>query len=135
MPEFKQVCFYVDKPNSNGSIYPRAVVEKELERIKEVIKNRCLIGELGTPGDSIVHFSNASHIVKDLSLVGETVEATIEVLNTPSGKVLQQLLSDKSVCFRPRGTGDGHIDENGNFVVGKNYKLVSIDAVSMETKS
>jgi hypothetical protein len=127
--QFKEICLYVDKPNTNKRIYPRAIVKKEIERFKEIINNRAMIGELGMPRDSIIHLSNASHIVADLSLIGDAVEATIEVLDTPQGKVLQRMLKDKAVCFRTRGVGNCTVDANGNFVIGDSYKLVSVDAL------
>ena len=96
-----------DVPNSNGRIYPQAVLQKCVDDFNKANhKNlRSLVGELGQPADSIIHFTNASHLVTDLKLQDGNLMAEIEVIQTPNGKILSELLKADAVAFRPRGIG------------------------------
>ena len=55
-----------------------------------------------------------------------------EVLNTPAGKVLAELLrAGVRLGISSRGTGSVDLDESGsNYVVGENYNMITFDMVS-----
>ena len=40
-----------------------------------------------------VELKNASHIIREAHMEGNIVYGTVEILNTPSGKILQSLFS------------------------------------------
>ena len=81
--------------NGNGRIYPQKLLQREVSRLQPQIKERRLIGELDHPSEEVVHLSNASHLITDLQLEGNKVIGEAEILNTPSGKVLQELIRQK----------------------------------------
>ena len=59
------------------------------------ISNAQLLGELGIPNIFDVDLKNVSHVVTNMFSYKDKLYVNIEVLNTPSGKKLQQLISDK----------------------------------------
>ena len=113
----------VDKPNRNGNVYPRKLVEENIARLQETIKNGGLIGELDTPTDSIIHFSNTSHLIKNVRLENDDLMVDYQILNTPCGK-LAQVLIDEQVKIKIVPRGIGSIKDG---VVQPNFKLVTFD--------
>ena len=130
-------CLRVDVPNSNKRVYPRHVIEAAINKLTDSINQRGLMGELDQPLDSIIHHANTSHLITALKLNGEYLEAEIEILYTPRGLILKEMLDKYSskIAFRPRGIGNGKVDEHGMFIVGDSYKLVTIDAVESQEAS
>ena len=63
---------------------------------------------------------------------GNRVMGEGEVLNTPAGKVLSELLrAGVKLGISSRGTGSVELDESGgNYVVGENYNMITFDMVS-----
>lgn len=117
--------------NKNKRMYPFDVLDENIKRLQECVENRRLVGELDHPTDSIIHFSNASHVVTKLWWEGNTLMGEGEILNTPSGKVLQALINDGvQVGISSRGVGNGQSNEDGILVIGESYKLITFDAVA-----
>lgn len=130
-----EVC-KADVVNKNGRIYPRHVLEKNVNDLQELVKNRSLMGELGSPQDKFIRFSNASHLVTDLFMDGDKMMAEIEVIrSTPCGLILNKILEDSDVNFKPCGVGSVQIGENGYLIVGDDYKLVQIFAADSSPKT
>ena len=122
------VVGFVDRPNKNGRIYPRKLIEAELAKLQETISQRKLVGELVTdrehcPGTSVCP-TEASHLVTQLRIDGDKILGTIEPLNTPRGKLLQQLLSKDGIEFGTLGVGSFAAD--GKTIT--EYQLHSISA-------
>lgn len=117
--------------NKNKRIYPFAVLDENVKKLKPIIEARGLIGELDHPTDSIIHFDKCSHIVTKLWWDGNNLMGEGEILNTPYGKILKSLLNDGvRVGISSRGVGNGRSDENGILVIGESYKLITFDAVA-----
>ena len=117
--------------NKNKRIYPYDVLNGNLKKLQESLKNRSLIGELDHPTDTIVHFANASHLISKLWWEGNTLMGEGEVLTTPMGKVLKALIDNGvRVGISSRGVGNGKVNENGVLVIGESYKLITFDAVA-----
>lgn len=129
-PPFKFLALIqeADKPNQNRRVFPRKVLEQQVERLQEDVRNRRLLGELGVPGEAVIRFNKASHVILDLYMSDNNLMAEIEVLDTPAGKQLRSLLSaGVPIGFRMSGVGDGD-SIGGNFVVNESYKLIQIFA-------
>jgi hypothetical protein len=117
--------------NKNKRMYPYAVLNDNVKRLTEALRDRRLIGELDHPTDSIVHFTTASHLISKLWWEANTLMGEGEILNTPHGKVLRALLNDGvKVGISSRGVGNGKVNENGILVIGESYKLITFDAVA-----
>ncbi|NDC23635.1 MAG: primosomal protein, partial [Proteobacteria bacterium] len=78
--------------NQNGRIYPVAVLDREVRNYQKFIKENRALGELDHPDSSVVELKNASHIVREARMEGEVCFGTVELLETPSGKILQSLV-------------------------------------------
>lgn len=134
MSKFKKFVVTVaeaDTPNKNKRVYPRHVLEQQVERMKETIKQRALMGETGTPKQAAIQAGKASHIVTDMYMEGDCLMAEIEILDTPAGQDLKSLLSAGiPIGFRMSGVGGGDVDKEGNFVVNDSYKMIQIFATN-----
>lgn len=120
-----------DAVNKNRRSYPLDILQSNVQRLMESVKNRGLLGELDHPTDSIIHFENASHLVTKLHWDGKTLLGEGEVLDTPSGKVLRSLMNaGVRVGISSRGIGNGSTNEEGVLVIGESYKLITFDAVA-----
>jgi hypothetical protein len=129
--KFKGKFQEAEAVNKNKRMYPFSVLDENVKRLNDHIKGRGLIGELDHPTDSIIHFTNASHIVTQLWWEGNTLMGEGEILNTPHGKVLKSLINDGvRVGISSRGVGNGKVNENGILVIGESYKLITFDAVA-----
>ena len=51
-----------DAKNGNGRVYPRLVLEREVENYQKLVKERRALGELDHPEDSVINLKNASHM-------------------------------------------------------------------------
>lgn len=117
--------------NRNKRLYPYEVLNSNLERLAEEIQESGLTGELDHPNDSIVHLKDASHLITKLWWEGNVLMGEGRVLNTPSGKVLAELMKDGvRVGISSRGVGNGQINNEGVLVVAESYKLCTFDMVS-----
>lgn len=117
--------------NKNKRMYPKTVLDANINRLDEAMKAGGLCGELDHPTDSIIHFGNASHKVTKLWWEGNTLMGEGRILNTPCGKILQSLVNDGvRVGISSRGVGNGKVNEDGILVIGESYKLITFDAVA-----
>ena len=78
--------------NQNGRVYPRAVLEREIENYQKIIKENRALGELDHPEDSVVNLKNVSHLMTSVWWEGDNVMGKCKILNTPSGQILQSLV-------------------------------------------
>ena len=96
---------------------------------KLVDENRAL-GELDHPDDSVINLKNASHLVTRVWWDGDDVMGTIEILNTPSGKVLQELIN-ANVKLGISSRGMGSVKQEGSkTLVEDDFQLICFDMVS-----
>lgn len=129
--KFKGKFQEAEAPNKNKRIYPYNVLDENVKRLKNVMGNRGLIGELDHPNDSIIHFEKASHIITNLWWNNNVLMGEGEILNTPCGRVLKALIEDGvRVGISSRGVGNGKTNDNGVLVIGESYKLITFDAVA-----
>ena len=119
-----------DTLNQNGRIYPRAILEREIINYQKFIRENRALGECDHPDTSVVELKNASHIVREARMEGETVYGTVELLDTPSGKILQSLIeSGVTLGISSRGVGSTRQD-GGNLIVQEDFQLICFDIVS-----
>ena len=119
-----------DTLNQNGRIYPRSVLEREMMNYQKFIKENRALGECDHPDTSVIELKNVSHIVREASLQGDDVVGTIELLDTPAGKILQSLVeSGITLGISSRGVGST-INEAGNQIVQEDFQLICFDMVS-----
>ena len=116
--------------NGNGRVYPKKILEREMKNYAMLIKESRALGELDHPDDSIINLKNASHMVTDAWWDGNNVMGKVKVLNTPSGKILQQLVND-GVKLGISSRALGSVNESeGQTVVQEDLQLICFDFVS-----
>lgn len=117
--------------NQNGRIYPTAVLQREVENYQKAIRENRAVGELDHPESSTVSLKNVSHIIREARWDGNVVKGTLEVLNTPSGKILEGLLeSGVTVGISSRGVGSTEKTNEGIDMVQPDFQLICWDCVS-----
>lgn len=118
------------KSNRNGRIYPRELWENVLKSdyVKEMINSHGLVGELDHPEERLeISLQNVSHVINDMWIEGDEVVGIIDILPTPSGKIVSELLdygTDIGISSRGAGSvGAGNI-------VDPDYQFVTFDFVA-----
>lgn len=101
------IFMQAEKQNRNGRVYPRHVLNKEVERYNQsyVMKNRAF-GELGHPDSPTINLDRVSHMITSLRPDGNNFIGKAKILDTPNGKIVKSLLDGgASLGVSTRGVG------------------------------
>jgi len=124
------VCQKAGTKNGNGRVYPKNVLEREIENYQQLVRERRALGELDHPDDSVINLKNASHLITKMWWDGDSVMGKIEVLDTPSGKILKDLLNS-GVKLGISSRGMGSVKESmGALTVEDDFQLICFDMVA-----
>ena len=116
--------------NGNGRVYPHKTLVREVESYKKVVRERRALGELDHPDDSVINLKNCSHMVTSVWMEENKVMGKIKVLDTPSGKILKELVNGgATVGVSSRGMGSVK-ETNGQTIVEDDFQLICFDMVS-----
>jgi len=116
--------------NQNGRIYPRAILEREIMNYQKLIQENRAMGECDHPDSSVVELKNVSHVVKEAYMQGDVVYGAIEILDTPSGKIIQSLIeSGVTLGISSRGVGSTK-SQGSSQIVQDDFQLICFDMVS-----
>ena len=116
--------------NQNGRVYPRPILEREIMNYQKLIRENRALGECDHPDSSVIELKNASHIVREAYMQGDDVYGKIEILNTPSGKIIQSLIeSGVTLGISSRGVGST-VSKDGHQYVQDDFQLICFDMVS-----
>jgi hypothetical protein len=118
--------------NQNGRIYKREILEEEVKNyIENFVKVGNAYGELDHPESAVVSLKNASHVVKELWWDGDDLMGKVELLNTPSGNIVKEILKGgHTIGISSRGTGSVTQTNEGTLMVQPDFELVCWDFVS-----
>jgi len=117
--------------NQNGRVYPKNILEREVNKYQQLIKERRALGELDHPDSSVINLKNVSHNIREVHWEGEDVVGTVEILPTPSGNILKELLRAGILLgISSRGMGSVKPMEGNKVVVGEDFELIGWDFVS-----
>lgn len=124
-----------DAVNQNGRIYPRRVLEREMENYQKFINERRALGELDHPTASVINLQNVSHLVTEARWDGDAVIGSIELLDTPMGKIAQSLV-ESGVKLGISSRGVGTTSQQGDYdLVEDDFMLLCYDLVSEPSTS
>ena len=124
------VCQKAGTKNGNGRVYRKEILQREVENYQKAIRERRSLGELDHPDDSVINLRNASHLVTKMWWKGEDVMGKIEVLSTPSGNILKDLIkAGIKLGISSRGLGSVK-QEKGSTIVEDDFQLICFDMVS-----
>lgn len=116
--------------NQNGRIYPLEILEREVRNYQKFIKENRALGECDHPDSSVVELKNASHIIREAYMNAGVCYGTVELLDTPSGKILQSLV-ESGVTLGISSRGVGSTRREGDYdVVQDDFQLICWDYVS-----
>ena len=120
------------KKNQNGRVYTKETLKREVQKYMEAfVKVGNAYGELDHPESPIVSLKNASHVVKDLWWDGDDLMGKVELLNTPSGNIVKEIIKGgHTIGISSRGTGSVQQTSEGTLMVQPDFELVCWDFVS-----
>jgi len=118
--------------NQNGRVYDKKLLQRETKKyMDEFVNNGNAFGELDHPESPVVSLKNASHIVKDLYWNGDDLMGKVELLNTPAGNIVKEIIkAGHTIGISSRGTGSVQQTNEGTLEVQPDFELVCWDFVS-----
>lgn len=127
----KGVLQRADAENQNGRVYPKPILEREAQKYQQLIKERRALGELDHPDSSVINLKNVSHNVREIHWEGNDLVGTVEILPTPSGNILKELLRAGILLgISSRGMGSTKQLEGNKVEVDEDFELLGWDFVS-----
>ena len=125
--------------NKNGRVYPKKVMKKAIEEIKESVEKGRFIAECEHPQSPKVNIENIAALVTQINMVEDgSVLGEMRILDTPKGKIIKTLIDEGvKLGVSTRGTGalkkkavvnESGITEQIN-EVQDGFKLRAIDIV------
>ena len=129
MMKAKGIFMTCDCLNGNGHIYSSSQMKEIVQKYQKSIKNgEKLLGELGqSTFYSNINLNNVSHTIEDIKYNEDThnVEGTINLVDTPQGKIAQTLLKQfGELEIAPRVLN--YSNDNNNIT---SFEVVSFDIV------
>lgn len=122
-----------ETPNKNRRLYPKAVLEREVNAYQSLIKERRALGELSHPETPNINLDRASHLITSLQFIngGNVAEGIAKVLDTPMGKIVKVFIEEKvRNGVSSRGVGSLKLSESQYNVVQDDYHLSTVDIVA-----
>ena len=124
------ICQKAGTKNGNGRVYRKETLSREMKNYQKAIQERRALGELDHPDDSVINLKNASHLMVKMWWNGDNVMGKLEVLDTPSGKILKELVkAGVKLGISSRGLGSVK-QEKGETIVEDDFQLICFDMVS-----
>jgi hypothetical protein len=120
------------KENQNKRVYPQEVLQREvMEYKKNFIAERRAVGELDHPESPVVNLKNVCCNVTDLWFDGPNVRGNIEILSTPSGNIVRELIKNNiRLGVSSRGMGSVRSIGENTVEVQDDFNLICFDIVS-----
>jgi predicted nuclease with TOPRIM domain len=120
----------VDTPTENNRVYSRALMEREIRKLQEKIKNRSLLGELDHPDDGKPRLSRVSHLITELYLGDDNIiRGKAEILDTDNGRNLRAIAeAGVKIGVSLRGYGSTRMENNVE-IVEDDFELLTFDFV------
>ena len=121
-----------DVKNGNGRVYPLEILKKQVdEYIKGPVSSKTATGELDHPESSVINLNNVSHLITKVWWEGNDVMGELLLLNTPSGKIAQEIIS-AGIPLGISSRGMGSVKQIGESVeVQDDFELLTWDLVSV----
>ena len=118
--------------NRNGRVYPKAIMDKEVNRYREeFIEKGRAFGELGHPEGPTINLDKVSHLIQSLEADGNNYIGKAKILSTPNGQIVRNLLDD-GAKLGVSSRGLGSLEEKGGaqYVKGDFQLATAADIVA-----
>ena len=123
------VMLQTEVKNKNGRIYPKEIMEKEVERYnKEYVNQNRAYGELGHPEGPTINLERTSHLITSLKEDGNNFVGKAKILSTPMGEIVKNLLDDGArlgVSSRGMGSLKASNAKGGVQMVQSDFQLAT----------
>ena len=129
-PMVEGILATAEVKNGNGRYYAKDLWEREMDKYSQSIKERRAMGELDHPESQVINLKNVSHLISEYWWDGDNVMGKIEILPTPSGNILKELIK-AGVTVGVSSRGMGSLEQNGSVMeVQDDFELLCWDFVS-----
>lgn len=124
------IFMQADKQNKNGRLYPKRIMENEVARYQDLIREKRSLGELGHPPNPQINLNQVSHLITELKFNGSDIYGRAKILDTPMGKIVQNFI-EEGVGLGVSSRGLGSLKEkNGVNEVQDDFHLATVDIVA-----
>jgi hypothetical protein len=115
--------------NRNGRIYPKKILEKQVESFQAKIQNKQAVGELSHPSTPTINYDRVSHLITELHMQNNDAVGKAKILPTmPMGKIVTSLI-DEGIKLGVSSRGLGSLSEKGNAKMVNEFFLTTVDIV------
>jgi len=140
---FRAVLQEANVINNNKRMYPSETLQAIVYQLRDKARTRKLLGELDHPqpqGDmaakmkrsSTILLQNVCVLFRKLDFIDGKIYAEVETLNTPSGRIVRDLLKDNiSIGFSLRAFGSTKNENGTTVVLADDIKGLTFDVVCM----
>mgnify|MGYP001549239230 CR=1 FL=1 len=124
--KIRGVFLQTEIKNRNGRVYPKDILENEVNRYnREFINKKRAFGELGHPDGPTVNLERVSHMITKLYPDGNNFIGEAKIMNTPYGKIVKGLIDEGAqLGVSSRGMGS-LVQRGGANYVGKDFYLAT----------
>jgi hypothetical protein len=118
--------------NQNGRVYPKEILMREATVFKKnFVDQRRAVGELDHPESPVVNLKNVCCNVVGLWPDGDDVRGDIEILTTPTGNIVRELIKNNiRLGVSSRGMGSVRQMGENTVEVQEDFSLICFDIVS-----
>lgn len=118
--------------NQNGRVYPKGILAREAAAYKtNFVSQRRALGELDHPESPVVNLKNVCCNVTELWFEGDDVKGNMEILSTPSGNIVRELIKNNiRLGVSSRGLGSVKQVGENTVEVQDDFNLICFDIVS-----
>ncbi len=125
------IFMQAEKPNRNGRIYGRGIMEREVQKYQELINEKRSLGELGHPPNPSINLNQVSHMITGLKFEGNDIYGKAKILDTPMGKIAKNFIAEGvRLGVSSRGLGSVKLNQEGIHEVQDDFHLATVDIVA-----
>jgi hypothetical protein len=125
------IFMQAEKPNRNGRIYGRGIMEREVQKYQELINEKRSLGELGHPPNPSINLNQVSHMITGLKFEGNDIHGRAKILDTPMGKIAKNFIEEGvRLGVSSRGLGSVKLNKEGINEVQDDFHLATVDIVA-----
>jgi hypothetical protein len=125
------IFMQAEKPNRNGRIYGKGIMEREVGKYQELINEKRSLGELGHPPNPSINLNQVSHMITGLKFEGNDIYGKAKILDTPMGKIAKNFIEEGvRLGVSSRGLGSVRLNKEGVNEVQDDFHLATVDIVA-----
>jgi len=125
------IFMQAEKPNRNGRMYGKGIMEREVQKYQELINEKRSLGELGHPPNPSINLNQVSHMITGLKFEGNDIHGKAKILDTPMGKIAKNFIEEGvRLGVSSRGLGSVKLNKEGVNEVQDDFHLATVDIVA-----